>query len=247
MKKSAVTSAKAASAAVKSRRGHVRDRVAGHLRHGLMAGMFIPGQVMSLRKLAAAFGTSPMPVRDALSQLVAANVLEETPGRSVRVPRIPAEKLSELFEVRDMIEGMAARAACRNIDAATIRRLTAINSDLIAGIARRDFMACLSANQQFHFTLYEAADSDVLMRLIESLWLRSGPTMYFSLLAPDTPWDAAAHKDIIEGLKQKNAAAVQRALSRDIRSTARHLASIDKGRRPLLMADASQLDISLEV
>jgi len=85
------------------------------------------------------------------------------------------------------------------------------------------------------------------MPLIESLWLRSGPTMYFSLLAPDTLWDAAAHKDIIEGLKQKNAAAVQHALSRDIRSTARHFASIDKGRRPLLMADASQLDISLEV
>lgn len=67
------------------------------------------------------------------------------------------------------------------------------------------------------------------------------------LLAPDTPWDAAAHKDIIEALKQKNASAVQRALSRDIGSTARHLASIAKGRRPLLMADASQLDISLEV
>lgn len=247
MKKTTVRKAKAAPAPDKSRRGHVRDRVSEHLRHGLMAGMFIPGQVMSLRKLAGALGTSPMPVRDALSQLVAANVLEETPGRSVRVPRISAEKLKELFAVRDVIESMAAKAACKTIDAATIKRLTAINNELLASISRRDILTCLSANQRFHFTLYEAAGSDVLMPLIESLWLRSGPTMYFPLLMPDMPWDASAHKKIIEGLLQKNAAVVQHAVSQDIRTTARHLAGIDKGRGPLMMAGNPQLDISLEV
>jgi len=85
------------------------------------------------------------------------------------------------------------------------------------------------------------------MPLIESLWLRSGPTMYFPLLMPDMPWDALAHKKIIEGLLQKNAAAVQHAVSQDIRTIARHLANIDKGRGPLTMAGNPQLDIWLEV
>jgi DNA-binding GntR family transcriptional regulator len=223
-RQSSATRASAAKAGTK--RGHVQDEVAARLRHGLMVGAFIPGQVMSLRKLAAAFGTSPMPVRDALGQLVAANALEETPGRSVRVPRMTGERLKELFEIRESVEGIAARNACRKATPALLRQLTAINRELKAGIARREVLASLDANQRFHFALYRAAQSDVLMPLIESLWLQAGPTMYFSFLAPDMPWDASAHGEVLDALRRKDAAAAQRAIARDIRTTGRHLAAI---------------------
>ncbi|MCA0342159.1 MAG: GntR family transcriptional regulator, partial [Proteobacteria bacterium] len=74
-------------AAEKPARGHVHEHVLRYMRRGLMVGAFLPGQVMSLRKLAVGLGTSPMPVREVLSRLVAANALEETKGGSVRVPR----------------------------------------------------------------------------------------------------------------------------------------------------------------
>jgi hypothetical protein len=61
------------------------------------------------------------------------------------------------------------------------------------------------------------------MPLIESLWLQSGPTMYCSFLAPDMPWDASAHTEVLDGLRKKTPAAVQRAIARDIRTTGRHL------------------------
>lgn len=206
-----------------NKRGHVRDQVAFRLRHGLTVGAFIPGQVMSLRKLAAAFGTSPMPVRDALGQLVAANVLEETPNRSVRVPRLSDERLSELFEIREAIEGLAAKNACRKAAPALLRELTRINRELKSAITKRDVLASLAANQEFHFTLYEAANSEVLMPLIEALWLQAGPTMYFSFIAPDMPWDASAHSEVLDALRHKKPIAVQRAIARDIRTTGRHL------------------------
>ena len=205
------------------KRAHITDLVARRLRHGLMTGAFIPGQVMGLRALATAFGTSSMPIRSGLSQLVAANVLEELPSGSVRVPRLSPAKLKELFEVREVVETMAAKAALRNANADLPKQLGAINKRLLSAIDRRDALECLSINQEFHFTLYEAAKSDVLMPLIESLWLLSGPTMYFSFMAPNSPWDASAHNEIIDGLKAGDVAAVQRALSRDIRTTARHL------------------------
>lgn len=211
-----------------------------------MAGAFIPGQVMSLRKLAAAFGTSPMPIRDVLGQLVAANVLEETPNRSVRVPRLSVAKLGEVFEVRDVIEGMAAKGACRNISPMLIAELDAINKEMVAAIARRDVQVCLSANQRFHFRLYEAAASDVLMPLIESLWLRSGPTLYFSFLMPDVPWDASEHREILAGLRDGNAGAVGRALSRDIRNTARHMLS-QKGIARLASIQLPAGDVHVEM
>ena len=63
---------KETKSAVKPQRGHVHEHVLRYMCRGLMVGAFLPGQVMSLRKLAAGLGTSPMPVREVLSRLVAA-------------------------------------------------------------------------------------------------------------------------------------------------------------------------------
>jgi DNA-binding GntR family transcriptional regulator len=205
------------------RRRQVQDVVLQKICSGLMVGAFVPGQVMSLRKLAASLGTSPMPVREAFKQLVGANALEELPNHSVRVPRLSAERIAELFSVREVVEGMAAKAACVNVTPSLIQHLETINRELIGAISKRDILACLAKNQTFHFTLYAAANSETLKPLIESLWLQCGPTMYFSLLSPEMLWDASAHAEILQGLKAKKPAVVQRALAKDMRTTAKNL------------------------
>ena len=208
---------------VKRARGHVQNQVFERLRRGLMVGAFMPGQVMSLRKLANSFGTSPMPIREALTRLVVVNALEETTNGSVCVPRPTPERLSELFSVRELLEGAAAEAACRNCTPALIAELTDINVELLAAIAKRNVLGCLSSNQRFHFTLYEAAGSEVLMPLIESLWLQFGPTMYLSLLSPEMPWDASAHIEILEGLRTAKPTVARRGVLKDIRTNGRAL------------------------
>lgn len=210
----------------KQQRGHVYERVLRYMRRGLMVGAFVPGQVMSLRKLAAGLGTSPMPVREVLSQLVAANALEETKGGSVRVPRLSAEKLSDIFSVRELLEGTAAELAAKKASPALLNGLTSINKQLLQAIAKRDILNCLSLNQKFHFTLYQASESETLTLLIESLWLQFGPTMYMSLLIPSKPWSASHHEDILAGLKEGNPTAVKRGIIQDIRTTCRALLSI---------------------
>lgn len=216
-------------------RGHVQNQVFERLRRGLMVGAFMPGQVMSLRKLATSFGTSPMPIREALTRLVVANALEETTNGSVCVPRLTPARLTEIFSVRELLEGAAVEAACRNCTPALIEVLTGINGELLDAIAKRDVLGCLSSNQRFHFTLYEAAGSEVLMPLIESLWLQFGPTMYLSLLSPDMPWDASAHFEILEGLSTAKPATARRGVLNDIRTT----------RRALVPAMASHASVGL--
>lgn len=212
-----------ASGPAKMRRGQVQDEVLARIRRGLMVGAYVPGQIMSIRKLAAQLGTSPMPVREALSQLVAANVLEALPNRSVRVPRLTPSRLKELAEVRIAIEGMATLNACAKSTAQLVRELESINARLTKAIDRRNIVGCLELNQAFHFRLYEAAESEILMPLIEALWLQCGPTLCFSLLAPDMPWDASAHTALLQALRDKEPVAAQRALTRDIRTTTKYL------------------------
>ncbi|MEJ8814766.1 GntR family transcriptional regulator [Variovorax ureilyticus] len=207
----------------KRARGSVPEEVFQRLRRGLMVGAFVPGQVMSLRKLAASFGTSPMPIREALTRLVVINALEDTSSGSVRVPRLTPKKLNELFALRELVEGMATEMACRNCTPALLKSLNAINVELLDAIGKRNLIGCLSSNQRFHFTLYEAAGSEVIMPVVESLWLQFGPTMYLSLLSPDMPWDASAHVEILEGLEARKPAIAKRGVLRDIRNTAQSL------------------------
>lgn len=210
----------------KPARGHVYEHVLRYMRGGLMVGAFLPGQVLSLRKLAVELGTSSMPVREVLSRLVAANALEETKGGSVRVPRLSPQKLGDLFAVREVLEGMAAELAGKKATPALVDKLTAINGQLLTAIEKRNILNCLAANQKFHFALYEAADSEVLMPLIESLWLQCGPTMYMSLLIPSMPWNASAHEEILSALKKNDATVAKKGVVSDVRATRKALLSV---------------------
>lgn len=225
MKKSR-TRGSATTAIGKPARGHIHERVLSYMCRGLMIGAFLPGQVMSLRKLAAGLGTSPMPVREVLSRLVASKALEETSNGSVRVPRLGPEKLRDLFSVRELLEGEAAERAAKRATPALIAELTAINKNLLKAIAKRELLNCLSCNQEFHFTLYAHSGSEALAPMIEALWLQFGPTMYMSLLVPSMPWDASNHKKVLDALKAKNAAGAKRAVIDDIRGTCLTLSNI---------------------
>lgn len=132
--------------AVKRPRGEVQDRVLEKLRSGLMIGVFVPGQTITLRRLAEMLGTSPMPVRKAIHQLTAANALEILPNRSVAVPRMSAERFKDLTRARQAVEGLAAELACANATPALIGELTAINSRLQQAIRRRIILDCLEMN-----------------------------------------------------------------------------------------------------
>ena len=74
----------------------MQDRVYVELRQALMRGHFAPGETLIVRALSDQFGTSHMPVRDALSRLVAEQALEVLPSRSVAVPVLSRERCQDI-------------------------------------------------------------------------------------------------------------------------------------------------------
>ncbi|MBS7544613.1 GntR family transcriptional regulator [Ancylobacter oerskovii] len=203
-------------------RGAMQSNVLASLQYGLMSGLFVPGEVVSLRKLAASLGTSLMPVRESLSRLVAASALEELPNRSVRVPRLDAQSLEELFELRVRVEGLATRLATSVIDDAAIEKLEQLNRAVKAAHDASAMGELLQANQRFHFYLYRLTRSSVLLPMIEGLWLRVGPTMFFSLSTPGL-WDSSSHLGILSALKQRDPDKAEKAMARDIMKTGKVL------------------------
>jgi DNA-binding GntR family transcriptional regulator len=208
-----------------SGRTTVQDGVYQQLRHALMIGSFDPAQTLTIASLAEAFGTSNMPVREALRRLAAENALEISQNGSACVPVVTRARLDDLCRARVAVEGLAAELGAPRLSAADIAALEQITAEQQA-IGRNDSIyELISKNQQFHFTIYRASGSDVLFQLIETLWLRFGPYMRLlsNHVAPSMRAGAmepsGRHTAIIAALKDRDFARARDEVVTDIRTT----------------------------
>ncbi|WP_258052148.1 GntR family transcriptional regulator [Mesorhizobium sp. INR15] len=216
-----------------SSRSTIQDGVYRQLRYALMTGRFDPGQTLTISSLSESFGTSHMPVREALRRLAAENALEVAANGSARIPGISRARLDDLCRARMAVEGLATELAVPNIaerDIATL--MTLVHEHETVG--RLDsFYAMLGKNQEFHFRLYAASQSEVLIQLIETLWLRFGPYMRLLtrhlepiLQTQEGETYSVHHHEIIAALKAGDAVAARAAIVADIEATQRLLHSL---------------------
>lgn len=156
----------------------VNARVLAELRRSLAHGVFEAGEVLRIVDLSRAMQTSTMPVREALARLVSEQALEALPSRSVRVPLITRDRLDDLARARCLVEGELTTLALPRLDAADLAALRTLTADCeaaFAGTAADRAQVTSELNHAFHFRIYQAAGSAVLIPVVESLWLQSGP------------------------------------------------------------------------
>jgi DNA-binding GntR family transcriptional regulator len=202
----------------------LQERVYLEMRHALYQGRFTSGTPLTIRSLATALGTSPMPVREAIQRLVAERALEQLPNRTIRVPAVTVEIFEELTRIRMVVEGFAAQRAAQRATPELCARLRAINAELREAIADSDISKMLERNHSFHFTLYRAAQSEELLRIIESLWLRYGPIVssarVISGIKPAFDRDAGIHERVVDALERRDSRAARFCLALGTRAAA---------------------------
>lgn len=194
----------------------VHDRVYLGLKEMILDGEIEPGQTVTIQSLADAFDVSAMPVREALRRLTAEKALTVIAGRSVGIPHLSRDRLMDLARVRREVEGLAAEWAASRLSDAALGRLDALVTRMAEAAAAKDRRAFVPANREFHFTVYEAAGSPVLLGTIESLWLQIGP--YFDLLRASDNWRSAnrQHRAMLDALSRRDPAGTRAALDADI-------------------------------
>lgn len=138
------------------------QRIIGEIRNGTLQ----PGDRLTETDLAARLGISRTPVREAIRQL-------ETDGLVVHMPRLgatirtlgPAE-ISELYDMRAVLEGAAAQFAARAASNVELNELEALHDAMMAA---PDGDAMFGLNQQFHFALLDAARNRFLIKAVGAI------------------------------------------------------------------------------
>ena len=193
------------------------DRVYSAIRRGLIEGRFIPGRSVTLRGLAADLAVSPMPVRAAVTRLVAERALAISETRRVSVPALSIETLNELMQARLVLEPEAAARALPYLSASRLVDLREHDLRLERCLATGDVGGYMAANHDFHFAIYTAAPSAVFTPLIEQLWLQFGPFMRVVYGRVGTARLIDQHEEAMRAIDTGNEHGLRAAIAADIR------------------------------
>ena len=200
----------------------LHDRVYAELRRSLIHGAFATGEMLRIQELAERLQTSTMPVREALARLVSEQALEALPNRSVRVPVISRERLEDLARARTLIEGQIVALALPNLTAPDFARLRQLAEECEAAFRGDDgdrARITSELNHAFHYYIYRAARSPVMIPIIESLWLQSGPYVQAAATLHEEQRDlpgAHHHWALIEAIERGDEDGAIKALTDDI-------------------------------
>lgn len=204
----------------------LREQVYESLRDAVTAGKFVPGQKLTIRSIASAFGVSLTPVREALRRLVAEGAFEMRPNRSVRVPLMTRAKLLELRDIRVSLEGLATERATSHVTSGKLAELRQIALEIVAARDRGDVATDRAKLREFHFTLYRMSELTTLIRLIEGLWLQTGP--YMNLLFPG--YVRARHgegrKRLLRALQLRDGAGARLEIELDVSMALTYIADL---------------------
>jgi DNA-binding GntR family transcriptional regulator len=184
--------------------------VVDELRERIVSGALEAGTKIDQQALAEELGVSRMPVREALRRLSAEGFVELLSHRGAVVVQLSVEEIIEIYEMRGVLQGLAARLAVPNYtdeDIAEIKRL------LDEMDATQDVQAWITLNGEFHRHIEGPANAKRLDELIERLTLQCAPYLQISvhfLHAQSSPQEL--HHEIYKAVESRDAEALEAAV-----------------------------------
>lgn len=206
---SAASTPPPARAVRKLRPSTLPDEILRELRGQLIRGDLQPGDRIRADLVAEELGVSVIPVREALRVLEGEGQVTYRPRRGYAVTVLRIEDLTEIYELRRVLEGQAVRRALPDVDDAAIARMTHSANECSEAAAAGHISRELDANRQLHFALFEHPSQPHALRLIRLLWdsTEAYRALYYTLPSERAAADAA-HRRILAAVRARDADAL---------------------------------------
>ena len=179
----------------------------------IVTGCYAPGDRLDESTLAARYGVSRTPVREAMIQLSAMGLVEMQPHKGAFVTQRSISDLVEMFEVAGELEAMCARLAARRILPEQIRSLQEAQDACVRAQENGVPDDYYYANELFHKIIYEASGNAFLAAQAGALQRMLKPYRRLQLRVPGRIGRSLAeHAAILDGIRGYDAAAAQLAM-----------------------------------
>ncbi len=184
----------------------------------------LPGQWLVERDLCETYGLSRTPIREILWRLCADGLLFQESNRGFTVRRLNLEQIIEVFQMREAVEGMAARLACSKGDEAFRSAIREIKTRLEKINIEKDAAGGIQLGRRLHTAIIEAAGNVLMSETCEKL---NNLTILTSLITRKSPPIEKASRDahirIVDSLLEQDDAGSEQAMRDHLRETCRNL------------------------
>jgi DNA-binding GntR family transcriptional regulator len=198
-------------------KANLRERVLRALRAAIISGELTPGEVYSAPSLAATFGVSATPVREAMLDLAKENLVAVVPNKGFRVTVVDEEQLDQITAIRRLLEPPVVAEVTKLIPAEDFAALRRLAQEIVDGARTGDLAQYTEADREFHLRLLGYSGNQRLVDLVAELRGQTRLVGLVSLLdRGDLVQSAREHLDLLDLLQRRDSAAVEAFMNRHI-------------------------------
>ena len=214
-------------------KGHhvpLSQRAYGWIKQKIVSLELPPGAVIDEADLRAELELGRTPIREALQRLSSEKLVMIVPRRGMFVTEIGITDLQRLFEVRVVLESLAARLAALRGSEAHWQRMQAVLADLPEEDRPNDYQALIAIDEGCHAIIYEAADNEFLQDTLITLYALSLRLWYFFLSKIGNMRGAVLeHEHILEALKASDAERAAQLIAQHVQAFQAEMQSVTLG------------------
>lgn len=169
-------------------------------------GVYKAGERLVISQISKDNHISDIPVREAIRRLESEGYVQIHPNQGAVISEFTRERLIEIFQIKAVLEGYAARLSVDYITPRDIRELQNINNQLAKALEEGNHKKYSQLNIRFHLRIYECMPQKKLYGMIQDLWKKYSITQSVFSLAPKCMTNSIQeHKEIIRLLEEKKA------------------------------------------
>ena len=193
----------------------LRQQVLDGLRQAIIDGRLAPGARLTERELTEMMGVSRTVVREALRQLETEGLVAIIPNKGPVVRELTLNEAKDLYHIRAVLEGLAARLFIENADAADLKKLADALAVVIKAYDKGDAQEVLETKNHFYDVLYEGAKSETLGSMLATLHARIWRWRALGLTHPGRSSDRSQEsvrnlREMLAAIERRDADAAER-------------------------------------
>lgn len=188
-----------------------------YLREQLISGTLPGGSWLREQEVAATLDVSRTPVREAIRQLAQEGLVKVEANKGVRVHEPTMPEAIATYEVRERLEGMAARLAAERLRPSTAAVLDE-RLEAMLNVAADDFARHVEADNEFHLSIAELAGNPVLLELVERLNSRVNRVKVLTRHVNATEFAHRQHQSIANAIASGEPDLAERLMAEHIRA-----------------------------
>lgn len=209
----------------RARLGDAGARIADLIRDGIVGGEFAPGTRVRQEDLAEQFGSSRVPVREALRQLENEGLVTVVANTGAWVSQLTLSECEEIYQMRERLEPLLLRMSAGSLNEADLVLLDDLAHRI--SVAGDDVDTFLALDREFHWVTYGSAETAQLSDLVQKLWNITAPYRRAYVSRWNTELRRVANEEhhlMLASLKDGDIEEAERILASHIRRTRRQLA-----------------------